>query len=131
MNATTGLRLLPWTSPDGKPCYLAADRDDSRLSRRADEVEALQLSMGTQLLGHARVLLADRKADAGEPRFLANRLCEALRDVLRVAESRVGRLPAHDNDDAANPDDGHSHDHGEAEGESRAPESFGHAEGPA
>ncbi|MER7790176.1 hypothetical protein [Streptomyces sp. NPDC097640] len=95
-SATTGLRLLPWTSPDGKPCYLATDHGDSPLSRRADEIETLQVSMGTQLLGHARALLADRKADAGELRFLANRLCEALRDVLRVAESRGGRLPAHD-----------------------------------
>lgn len=93
-DATTGLRLLPWTSPDGKSCYLAADDGDSLLSRRADEIEALQLSVGTQLLGHARALLADRKADAGELRFLANRLCEAL----RVAESRGMRLPAYDDD---------------------------------
>ncbi|MFK4268219.1 hypothetical protein [Streptomyces milbemycinicus] len=101
MNATTSLRLLPWTSPDGKPCYLAADDGGSRLSRRADEIEALQLSMGTQLLGHARVLLTDRKADAGELRFLASRLCEALRDVLRVAESRGMRLPAYGEDGPA------------------------------
>ncbi|MDT0543785.1 MULTISPECIES: hypothetical protein [Streptomyces] len=108
MNAMTGLRLLPWTSPDGKPCYLAADHEDSPMSRRADEIEALQLSMGTQLLGHARALLGDHKADAGELRFLANRLCEALRDVLRVAESRGRRLPAHDDDGTAvDPDRDH------------------------
>lgn len=103
MNTTSGLRLLPWTTPDGKPCYLSADHGDSPLSRRADEIEALQLSMGTQLLGHARVLLGDRKADTGELRFLANRLCEALRDVLRVAESRGRRLPSHDGDGPAEP----------------------------
>ncbi|MGO4417869.1 hypothetical protein AB4Z54_03615, partial [Streptomyces sp. MCAF7] len=82
------------------PCYLSADDGNSRLSRRADEIEALQLSMGTQLLGHARLLLTDRKADTGELRFLANRLCEALRDVLRVAESRGRRPPPHDDSPA-------------------------------
>ncbi|MGR3936456.1 hypothetical protein LCH29_26630 [Streptomyces sp. BRA346] len=90
------MRLLPWSSPDGKPCYLAPGDGNSPLSRRADEVEALQLSMGAQLLAHARALLDDRKASAGELRFLATRLTEALRDVLRVAESRGERLPAYD-----------------------------------
>ncbi|WP_063732589.1 hypothetical protein [Streptomyces sp. RTd22] len=96
MTATGGLRLLPWTSPDGRPCYLAPAGAHSRLSRRADEIEALQLSMGAELLGHARALLDDRKVDIGEVRFLAERLCEALRDVLRVAESRGARLPVGD-----------------------------------
>ncbi|MGY0058272.1 hypothetical protein ACWY4P_17250 [Streptomyces sp. LZ34] len=95
MGAMTGLRLLPWSDPDGKPCYLASDDGNSRLSRRADEIEALQVAMGRELLRHARVLLEDRKADVRELRFLADRLCESLGDVLRVAESRGGRLPAH------------------------------------
>ncbi|WP_055552536.1 hypothetical protein [Streptomyces sp. NBRC 110028] len=99
MTATGGLRLLPWTSPDGKPCYLAPAGANSRLSRRADEIEALQLSMGTELIGHARALLDDRKAGIREIRFLAERLCEALRDALRVAESRGARLPAGDEGD--------------------------------
>ncbi|MGW2328795.1 hypothetical protein ACWC5C_24005 [Streptomyces sp. NPDC001700] len=68
------------------------------MSRRADEIEDLQLCMGAELLGHAHALLNDRKADVREVRFLAERLCEALRDALRVAESRSGRLPTHDND---------------------------------
>ncbi|MGR3934241.1 hypothetical protein [Streptomyces sp. BRA346] len=107
MTATGGLRLLPWTSPDGRPCYLAPAGAHSRLSRRADEIEALQLSMGAELLGHARALLDDRKADIGEVRFLAERLCEALRDVLRVAESRGARLPTGDEENGpAEPEDG-------------------------
>jgi len=57
-----GLRLLPWSSPEGKPCFLSTDDDNSRLSRKADEIEALQLDMGTQLLGHASALLDDEKA---------------------------------------------------------------------
>jgi hypothetical protein len=99
VSGTNGLRLLPWSSPDGKPCFLSTDGGSSRLSRRADEIEALQLSMGAELLGHARALLNDRKADVREVRFLAERLCEALRDALRVAESRGSRLPAHDHDE--------------------------------
>jgi hypothetical protein len=105
MTTMNGLRLLPWSDPDGKPCYLAADGGNSPLSRRADEIEALQVSMGNELLDHARALLGDRKAGAGELRFLAERLCEALCDVLRVAESRGRRLPAPDDGCAADPDD--------------------------
>ncbi|WP_234365482.1 hypothetical protein [Streptomyces sp. RTd22] len=62
-------------------------------SRLADEMEAVQLRMGTELLGHADALLGNPKAGAGELRFLANRLVEALRDALRVADSRGRRLP--------------------------------------
>ncbi|MEE4591875.1 hypothetical protein V2J94_08210 [Streptomyces sp. DSM 41524] len=87
-----GLRLLPWSSPEGKPCYLATDDSNSRLSRKADEIEALQLAMGAQLLAHAVALLDEDKAAIGELRFLARRLGEALTDALRVAESRGGRL---------------------------------------
>lgn len=94
MGAMTGLRLLPWSDPDGKPCYLASDDGNSPLSRRADAIEAVQLSMGAELLHHARALLVAPKADARELRYLADRLCEALRDVLRVAESRGARLPS-------------------------------------
>ncbi|GAA2330116.1 hypothetical protein [Streptomyces cuspidosporus] len=104
MRPMTDLRLLPWSDPEGRPCYLSSDNGDSLLNRRADQIEALQLSMGTELLGHARVLLNDRKANAGELRFLAQRLCEALRDALRVAESRGRRLPGRDED--GNPGEG-------------------------
>ncbi|NIY67301.1 hypothetical protein SMALB_5354 [Streptomyces malaysiensis] len=63
------------------------------LSRLADEMEAVQLQMGTELIGHARLLLRDRRADARELRYLSNRLIEALQDALRIAESRGRRLP--------------------------------------
>ncbi|RNG22408.1 hypothetical protein EEJ42_20575 [Streptomyces botrytidirepellens] len=84
------LRLLPWDNANGKPCYLISDTDQSPLNTRADDVEAVQLDMGARLLGHASELLADRKASVNELRFLANRLCEALSDVLRIARSRAG-----------------------------------------
>lgn len=103
----TGLRLLPWSSPEGKPCYLSTDDDNSRLSRKADEIEALQLGMGAQLLGHAKMLLDDEKVGTGELRFLACRLSEALTDALRVAESRGGRLLAYVEDGAHELDESH------------------------
>ncbi|MGW3426476.1 hypothetical protein ACWDHW_00765 [Streptomyces melanosporofaciens] len=106
MSAMTGLRLLPWSDPDGKPCYLSSDDGNSPLSRRADTIEAVQMSMGVELLRHARALLAAPKADARELRYLADRLCEALRDVLRVAESRGARLPPCDEGDGPAPGGG-------------------------
>ncbi|WP_431043598.1 hypothetical protein ACQUSR_18080 [Streptomyces sp. P1-3] len=86
-------RLLPWSSPEGKPCRLAGD-GTGYVSRLADDMEAVQLRMGSELLGYAGQMLDDRKATTDELRFLGNRLRESLRDALRVAESRGERLPA-------------------------------------
>jgi hypothetical protein len=85
------LRLLPWAGAEGKPCYLSGD-GTGRLSRLADTVESVQLGMAHQLLGHAADLLADRGATSAQLRFLAARMTEALRDALRIAESRGARL---------------------------------------
>ncbi|WTG23083.1 hypothetical protein OG945_14345 [Streptomyces decoyicus] len=87
------LRLLPWSGPEGKPCYVIGD-GDGPVSRLAEEVEATQLRMAVALLGHARVMLNDRRVSSGELRFLGERLTEALRDVLRIAESRGAEVPA-------------------------------------
>ncbi|MFI7503496.1 hypothetical protein ACIBVL_34500 [Streptomyces sp. NPDC049687] len=87
-----GARLLPWPSPEGKPCYVIGD-GTGRVSRLADEIESIQLGMADALLRHADVLLTEHSATAGELRYLARRLCESLRDIKRVAESRGGRAP--------------------------------------
>ncbi|WP_374208197.1 hypothetical protein [Streptomyces sp. MUM 16J] len=89
-----GPRLLPWTTPDGKPCYLSTD-GRGYLSTLADSIEAVQLGMGEELLEHARETLAPgaRALSATEYRWLASRLTEALTDALRVAESRGQRIP--------------------------------------
>ncbi|MFJ8190987.1 hypothetical protein ACIQ8D_14625 [Streptomyces sp. NPDC096094] len=87
-------RLLPWSGPEGKPCYLITDDDGGPVSRLADTTESTQLGMGLELLAHARSLLPD--APNGELRYLAERLTECLADVLRVAESRGRRLQAFD-----------------------------------
>ncbi|WP_275561178.1 hypothetical protein [Streptomyces sp. 5-6(2022)] len=92
-------RLLPWPGPAGQPCYLVSDADgDGYLSQLADEMEAVQLRMCAELIGHARLLLRDQKADARELRYLSNRLIEALQDALRIAESRGERLPVFDDE---------------------------------
>ncbi|MEU2788369.1 hypothetical protein [Streptomyces sp. NPDC007100] len=93
-------RLLPWPGPAGQCSYLLTDHSDSHLSRLADEMEEVQLAMGAELLDRAAVMLEDRKAGGPEFHFLSTRLCEALRDALRVAESRGGRLAASEGEDA-------------------------------
>ncbi|MFI7140697.1 hypothetical protein ACIBQ5_24045 [Streptomyces massasporeus] len=80
------LRLLPWTGSGDKPCFLITDSDGGRVSRLADIAEATKLDMGAQLLAHVDDLLPD--ATEAQLRFLAERLTEALRDILRIAESR-------------------------------------------
>nr|WSY54759.1 hypothetical protein OG999_34570 [Streptomyces sp. NBC_00886] len=84
-------RLLPWATSDGNPCYVVGD-GTGYVSRLADEAERVQLDMAGDLLAHAAVLLAERRATGGELRYLAACLSESLSDVKRVAESRGVRL---------------------------------------
>ncbi|MEU9058583.1 hypothetical protein AB0D13_06725 [Streptomyces sp. NPDC048430] len=81
-------RLLPWNSPEGRPCYLSTDDPGSRLSRLADEVEAELIACGEEVLGGAESVLADQAAGERAVRFALVRTTESLRDVLRVAECR-------------------------------------------
>jgi hypothetical protein len=86
-------RLLPWSTPDGKPCYLIGD-GAGYVSRAADRVESIQLGMASNLLDHIDDLLADSKATPEQLRFATARLTESLRDVHRIALSRGARLPS-------------------------------------
>jgi hypothetical protein len=86
------LRLLPWTTPDGRPCYLSSDGDGSKLSRMADEVESELLASAAYVLTAAKSLLDDPAVGKGELRFTGIRLAESLGDALRIAASRGGRL---------------------------------------
>ncbi|MGW0336803.1 hypothetical protein ACWD0J_34020 [Streptomyces sp. NPDC003011] len=88
------MRLLPWTGPEGKPCYLSTDDRDGYMSRLADNVEAVQLGTATELLEQASEVLGDRDANPAEVERLAIELTGALRDVLRVAASRGHLLAA-------------------------------------
>ncbi|MDT0457758.1 hypothetical protein RM550_18780 [Streptomyces sp. DSM 41527] len=87
------MRLLPWSGPDGQRCYLSSDERGGYMSRLADEMEEVQVRTGEELLRHTAELLdGPAEATAGELRFCVHRLCEALRDALRIAESRGGRV---------------------------------------
>ncbi|MFD7458893.1 MULTISPECIES: hypothetical protein [unclassified Streptomyces] len=96
---TATLRLLPWPSPDGKPCYLSTDDEGGPLSRLADEMEALQLDTAADVLGLARAVLDDPASPYTEVRYAGLRLAECLTDTLRVAESRGLRVSGPDEKD--------------------------------
>lgn len=115
------LRLLPWSTPEGKPCYLRGD-GDGPVSRIADDIERVQLTMADELLGHADDMLNDTTVTAPQLRYLAVRMTEALRDVRRVAESRGARIPVlADTDPDEEPDDGEND--GENDGEEEGADS--------
>ncbi|MFF3615983.1 hypothetical protein [Streptomyces sp. NPDC002580] len=92
----TDLRLLPWPSPDGKPCYLSSGGAHGWVTRLADTVEERQLATGAEVLVLAREVLDDPMAPYTEVRYAAIRVAECLGDALRVAESRGLRVPAPD-----------------------------------
>ncbi|MFC8145456.1 hypothetical protein ACFUKV_27480 [Streptomyces paradoxus] len=106
-HSTPPPRLLPWPSAEGNPCYLVTDDNGGYLSRLADELEAVQLATGTDVLGHARQVLDDPASPYGEVRFAGLRLAECLTDALRVAESRGMRVPVPDPVDAGSGEDAH------------------------
>ncbi|QNP72617.1 hypothetical protein IAG44_26440 [Streptomyces roseirectus] len=94
------LRLLPWTTPDGRPCYLSADPDKKgHVSRLADDVEAMQMETAVKVLGHAVKVLDDPDSPPREVLFAGKRLSECLRDTVRVAESRGRRLGVEEDGD--------------------------------
>ncbi|MFJ9699655.1 hypothetical protein [Streptomyces fradiae] len=98
MTTPNELRLLPWSGPDGKPCYLSTDDRDSYMSCLADNIEAVQLGTAADLLDEAEETLRAEDASTETLRHLAQELTGALRDVLRVATSRGHLLAVHEAD---------------------------------
>ncbi|MFE5189416.1 hypothetical protein [Streptomyces sp. NPDC056628] len=88
MTTRNELRLLPWSGPEGKPCYLSTDDKGGYMSRLADNIEADQLNTAAVLLERTSNTLDDQDADPEELRRLTAELTGTLRDVLRVATSR-------------------------------------------
>ncbi|MFH8855511.1 hypothetical protein [Streptomyces rochei] len=88
MTTPNELRLLPWSGPGGKPCYLSTDAQGGYMSRLADSIESAQLDTAVELLTLASETLNSQDAALGDVRTLAMELTGALRDVLRVASSR-------------------------------------------
>ncbi|GGU90488.1 hypothetical protein GCM10010211_66360 [Streptomyces albospinus] len=89
-------RLLPWASPEGKPCFLLPGDGTGYVSRLADRVETEQLGSAAVLVAEARKVLHGRAWTSGELHLLAVELTESLDTVHRVAESRGARLPVAD-----------------------------------
>ncbi|MEW1903649.1 hypothetical protein [Streptomyces sp. NPDC086147] len=93
MTSHDELRLLPWAGPDGKPCFLSTDDNESRLSNLADTLEATYLNLAAETLDHATEVLNLSEVSPEDLRAVSTDLAEALDHVLRVAESRGQRLP--------------------------------------
>jgi hypothetical protein len=94
MTTRNELRLLPWSGPEGKPCYLSTDDQNGYMSRLADNIESVQLGTAAELLEQASATLAAQDTCPEDLRQLAQELTRALRDVLRVATSRGHLLAA-------------------------------------
>jgi len=88
MTTQNELRLLPWSGPDDKPCYLSTDDRNGYMSRLADAIESEQLETAAELLNQATEALGDEHSGPEDMQLLAKELTGALRDVLRVATSR-------------------------------------------
>ncbi|UYM24856.1 hypothetical protein NQP46_20740 [Streptomyces albus] len=88
MTPQNELRLLPWSGPDGKPCYLSTDDSGGYMSRLADNIEAVQLGLATDLLERAAGAIGDQDAYRDDLRLMLTEVTRALRDVVRVATSR-------------------------------------------
>ncbi|WP_212764399.1 hypothetical protein [Streptomyces sp. I05A-00742] len=85
------LRLLPWAGCGEKPFYLSPAAGGF-LSRLADVVEEEQLTLASDLLDQVEELANRDDGGPDDIRLLVSPLCDALRDVLRVAVSRGARL---------------------------------------
>ncbi|ONK12242.1 hypothetical protein STBA_29820 [Streptomyces sp. MP131-18] len=81
-------RRAPWTTPEGTPAFLEAERG-GMLERLADAREAEMVDTAALVHQWARDVIDDDGADL---RFVAEQLAEALGTALSVAELRGERL---------------------------------------
>ncbi|RSN38804.1 hypothetical protein DMH12_37290 [Streptomyces sp. WAC 04229] len=88
MTPQNELRLLRWSGPDGKPCHLSTDDSGGYMSRLADNIEAVQLVMATDLLERAVGVLGDQDAGRDDLRLMLTEVTRTLRDVVPAATSR-------------------------------------------
>ncbi|MDX2403432.1 hypothetical protein NJO91_09865 [Streptomyces microflavus] len=96
MTTPNELRLLPWSGPGDKPCYLSTDDPDGYMSRLADSIEAIQLDTASELVEEASEALHNQDTSLDEMRCLVKELTGALRDIFRVATSRGHLLATSD-----------------------------------
>ncbi|OII67482.1 hypothetical protein BJP39_01070 [Streptomyces sp. CC77] len=86
------LRLLPWTTEGGSPCYVSADEHGGTVSTFADHVEELILDAVEEAIPAAHAVLDRPTARPAELRVALNKMTRLLSDVHRVAQSRGERL---------------------------------------
>ncbi|MET8715882.1 hypothetical protein ABZV52_22280 [Streptomyces sp. NPDC004735] len=96
MKAQEEMRLLPWSGPEGKPCYLSTDDPGGYMSRLADSIETIQLGTTKELLEEASEALDNQDTSLDGMRSLVKELTRALWDVYRVATSRGHLLATSD-----------------------------------
>ncbi|MFF7421694.1 hypothetical protein [Streptomyces smyrnaeus] len=92
----SGLRLLPWASEKGTPCFLSPESGASVFTLLADAVEEEQLNDADAACRDGQAVLDNSAADADALRQALEASNRALNDVLRVADSRGDRLAAHE-----------------------------------
>ncbi|MEU0134730.1 hypothetical protein ABZ172_11930 [Streptomyces sp. NPDC006296] len=110
------LRLLPWPGPEGKTAYLSTDGTATHLSLMADRMEEKQIETAAVIVSLAKPMVSEEATlTAPELRWIATRLIESLGDVLRIAESRAGRIPPYEGDAAADGDSDADTDDSDAE----------------
>lgn len=87
MDKHEDMRLLPWVSDVGKPCYLVGD-PEGVVATFADRVEERQLAAAHKALSEAHSVLGEPAAGALALRLALKNAAAGLRDVLRIVESR-------------------------------------------
>lgn len=87
-----GLRLLPWVTDMGKPCFLSVGDGPSVLAPLADAAEEEQLCDADAAFKDGQEVLSDSTAGVSALRQALEASNLALSDVLRVADSRGDRL---------------------------------------
>ncbi|MGG2458324.1 hypothetical protein ACO0M4_00575 [Streptomyces sp. RGM 3693] len=105
LNPMDTARLLPWSSPEGKPCFLLGGTGTGYVSRLAERVEAEQMDSAAELIEEAGDVLAGRSWSPGELHLLAVELNAHLARVHRVSESRGARLLQWESDSDADDED--------------------------
>jgi len=118
-----GLRLLPWVSEKGTPCFLSPEGGSSVLTLLADAVEEEQLCDADAARSDGQKVLDNSAADADTLRQALEASNRALNDALRVADSRGDRLAAYE--DAASTCDDEERDSEDGDDPRLPAEAFG------
>lgn len=100
-----GLRLLPWVTETGKPCFLSSGDGESVLAPLADATEEEQLCDADAARKDVQEVLSDSTAGVPALRRALEASNRALANALRVADSRGARLADYEDADDDGDDD--------------------------